>query len=137
MHIKRLWWAHVGPNSGDVGSTRTLSQDGSSRVLVDFGLAGQKGSDVSAREATLKLVAASSQLKALQRVLTALGADVGLEPPGAHSETAEDGATWIPRNTIVRDVFQELGNVATPASHARAALVRRSGPGFGPGTAKQ
>ncbi|KAK9814207.1 hypothetical protein WJX72_002306 [[Myrmecia] bisecta] len=80
-------------------------------------LEGQKGSDVSAREATRKMVAATRQLRALQQVLTALG--VTNSEAQAVLATIDDlkssGAScatpmWAARNTIVRDALNEISN---------------------------
>ena len=73
--------------------------------------AGQKGSDVSARESTRKIVAASRQLEALQSILNALGvapASSTQQPPIQNNRVNE--AYWTPKNTIVRDVLNEIGN---------------------------
>ena len=74
--------------------------------------AGQKGSDVSARESTRKIVAASRQLEALHSILQAL--DVPLLSTGSIQTPMKNNrvnkAYWTPKNTIVRDVLNEIGN---------------------------
>lgn len=74
--------------------------------------AGQKGSDVSAREATRKIVAASRQLNALHSILDTLGQpmhnDSFLQTPMRNNKVNK--AYWTPKNTIVRDVLNEIGN---------------------------
>ena len=70
-------------------------------------LAGQKGSDVSAREATRKIVAARRQLALLASVLHAAGIAPSHELSAA---AAADDAARVhgPRNTIVRSVLKGL-----------------------------
>lgn len=93
--------------------------------------AGQKGSDVSAREATKKLVAATKQMHALQAVLqdihgvtATIPQDTGVDSKlpasdeNAKSAAAEAGP-WAARNTIVRDVLNELTNAAQKARRTR------------------
>ena len=73
--------------------------------------AGQKGSDVSARDSTRKIVAASRQLEALQSILRALGVSPissSEQPPIQNNRV--NTAHWTPKNTIVRDVLNEIGN---------------------------
>ena len=87
--------------------------------------AGQKGSDVSAREATKKLVAATKQMHALQAVLQDVHASVsssdatsgGLDGRSQHADeclrsAAAEAGPWAAKNTIVRDVLNELTNAA-------------------------
>ena len=87
--------------------------------------AGQKGSDVSAREATKKLVAAAKQMHALQAVLQDVHASVscsdgtsgafdGKAPNADESvrSAAAEAGPWAAKNTIVRDVLNELTNAA-------------------------
>ncbi len=76
--------------------------------------AGQKGSDVSAKEATRKIVSASRQLQALQALLTAVGAPVlsGKEDSPQRGGPKSARASWVPRNTVVRDALNEIGNQA-------------------------
>ena len=75
---------------------------------------GQKGSDVLAREATVKLVAVTQQHTALQDLLTSLGARGGTpkaaRPPGSSGKV-------LGRNMIVRGALAELTNAQL--SHAR------------------
>ena len=94
-------------------------------------LTGQKGSDVSAREATKKLVSATKQMHALQAVLQDIhGASMvtaqqqqHLEPRMQSSDEngsamAEQAGPWAAKNTIVKDVLRELTN-ATRQSRTR------------------
>lgn len=69
--------------------------------------AGQKGSDRSAKEATRKVVAATRQLAALEAVLNALGARIPLGKEDA--AVGREGVKCIGKNTIVRDVLNEIG----------------------------
>ena len=90
----------------------------------DLSHAGQKGSDVSAREATKKLVAAAKQMHALQAVLgdvhdASSTESVGTAPKETVSSLIENASSaaaqagpWAARNTIVRDVLNELTNAA-------------------------
>ncbi len=70
-------------------------------------LAGQKGSDVSAREATVKLIAVIQQHRALTDLLSSLGvrADTpkAMRPPGSIGKL-------LGRNMIVRSALAELSN---------------------------
>lgn len=82
---------------------------------------GQKGSDVSAREATRKIVAARRQLAAVRAVLAAAGLAPNKAEQAQHAAHAH-GAGWTgsedgdaaaggqrgPRNTIVRSVLRGL-----------------------------
>lgn len=108
---------------------------------------GQKGSDVTAREATRKLVAAATQVDALQQVIervdsTALAHGIQLvhyEPKQALPAPEETGEElvprsahvvvqpnlWQPKNTIVRGTFRET--VATRASGAAAVAAAGKG----------
>lgn len=73
------------------------------------GLPGEKGSDVSAREATRKMVAARRQLLGLHQVLTALpGVAPAKELAAAAAEAADGLRAHAPRNTIVRSVLKGL-----------------------------
>ena len=102
------------------------------RQKAAMNVAGQKGSDVSAREATRKLVAATKQMHALQAVLEDVHGLVALgsEHTGAATERKLQGAeenarsaepgSWAAKNTIVRDVLNELTN----AQKARTRLHR-------------
>lgn len=85
------------------GVLRMLSHKHKSAATYLSKLEGQKGSDVSARQATKALVAVSSQLTALRMVLKATG--VGEE--GVVGPLQSDN---MPRgkNTIVRSVLAEL-----------------------------
>ena len=76
--------------------------------------AGQKGSDASAKEATRKIVAATRQLQYLHAILAAVGMPV---PSGKEESPPRGGAkssrtSWVPRNTLVRDALNEIGNQA-------------------------
>ncbi len=86
---------------------------------------GQKGSDVSAREATRKLVAATKQMHALHAILqdvhdSELGphhvseaTDKKLQSSDENARSAAAAAgPWAAKNTIVRDVLHELTNAA-------------------------
>ncbi|KAA6419435.1 MAG: abnormal spindle-like microcephaly-associated protein [Trebouxia sp. A1-2] len=88
-------------------------------------LEGQKGSDVSAREATRKLVAATKQMHALHAILQDVHAsEVGPQKASeatdkklqSSDEDARSAAAaagpWAAKNTIVRDVLHELTNAA-------------------------
>ena len=87
-------------------------------------LTGQKGSDVSAREATKKLVSATKQMHALQAVLQDIhGASMvtaqqqHLEPRVQSSDEngsamAEQAGPWAAKNTIVKDGLRELTNAS-------------------------
>jgi hypothetical protein len=72
------------------------------------GCAGAKGSDVSAREATRKMVAARRQLVSLHRILTAIPGAVPSKELSAAAAEAHEGLAHAPRNTIVRDVLKNL-----------------------------
>lgn len=88
-------------------------------------VAGQKGSDVSAREATKKLVAATKQMHALQAVLQ----DIHVVSPDAVTKlqasdenaksVAAEAGPWAAKNTIVRDVLNELTNAAHKSRRTR------------------
>jgi hypothetical protein len=69
---------------------------------------------VSAKEATRKIVSASRQLQALQAILTAVGAPVlsGKEESPQRGGGKSVRASWVPRNTVVRDALNEIGNQA-------------------------
>ena len=105
---------------------------------------GQKGSDVSAREATKKLVSATKQMHALQAVLQdILGAKQATAQHQQHldprqqssdesgSAMAEQAGPWAAKNTIVKDVLRELTNASrqsrtrlqTGSQHRSAAAV--------------
>jgi len=86
---------------------------------------GQKGSDVSAREATRKLVAATKQMHALHAILQDVHAsefgpqnaseatDKKLQSSDQNARSAAAAAgPWAAKNTIVRDVLHELTNAA-------------------------
>ena len=66
---------------------------------------------MSAREATRKIVSATRQLQVLHKVLSNVGAPA---PNGGADESPlrskADRASWAPRNTIVRDALNEIGN---------------------------
>ena len=69
--------------------------------------AGQKGSDVSAREATVKLIAVTQQHRALTDLLSSLGVRAGTSkavlPPDSTGKL-------LGRNMIVRSALAELSN---------------------------
>ena len=86
---------------------------------------GQKGSDVSAREATRKLVAATKQMHALHAILQDVHAsefgqqnasdatDKKLQSSDENARSAAAAAgPWAAKNTIVKDVLHELTNAA-------------------------
>lgn len=92
---------------------------------LDSVATGQKGSDVSAREATRKLVAATKQMHALHAILQDVHAsEVGPQKASeatdkklqSSDEDARSAAAaagpWAAKNTIVRDVLHELTNAA-------------------------
>lgn len=92
---------------------------------LEFVATGQKGSDVSAREATRKLVAATKQMHALHAILQDVHASE-FRPQNASEATDEKvqssdenarsaaaaAGPWAAKNTIVRDVLHELTNAA-------------------------
>ena len=83
------------------------------KVLIYFAnpRVGQKGSDVSARDSTRKIVAASRQLEALQSILSSLGVSpLGTAEQQPIQNNRVNTAYWTPKNTIVRDVLNEIGN---------------------------
>ncbi len=86
---------------------------------------GQKGSDVSAREATRKLVAATKQMHALNAILqdvhaSEVGPQHASEATDRKLQSSDENAIsaaaaagpWAAKNTIVRDVLHELTNAA-------------------------
>ncbi len=106
-------------------------------------VAGQKGSDVSAREATKKLVAATKQMHALQAVLQdihisdsswpqhtggAVVEKVQSSDENARSAAAEAGP-WAAKNTIVRDVLNELTNAAQKSRTRLRIVSQQTAPG--------
>ena len=67
---------------------------------------------MSAREATRKIVSATRQLQVLHKILSNVGAPA---PSGGAADESPlraktDRASWAPRNTIVRDALNEIGN---------------------------
>ena len=103
--------------------TSVLGQKPEATKILLF--AGQKGSDVSAREATKKLVAATKQMHALQAVLqdihgvtAAMSQKLQASDENAKFEAAEAGP-WAAKNTIVRDVLNELTNAAQKSRRKR------------------
>lgn len=102
-------------NYNDIWDNFTfLSRDPGGKINADrvVKIAGQKGSDVSARDSTRKIVAASRQLEALQSILKALGVphiNPNVEHPPIQNNRVNK-AYWTPKNTIVRDVLNEIGN---------------------------
>lgn len=92
-------------------------------------VAGQKGSDVSAREATKKLVAATKQIHALQAVLQDIhvvspDAVAKLQAPDENAKSvAAEAGPWAAKNTIVRDVLNELTNAAHKSRRTRLQVV--------------
>ncbi len=78
-----------------------LKLDGDRKYLTK--LEQQKGSDVSARQATKALLAGQRQLRALRAVLAATGAsrEGGAEGGGAEEELR------LGKNTLVRAVLRE------------------------------
>ena len=77
-------------------------------------VAGQKGSDVSAREATVKLIAVTQQHKALQDLLASLGARGGT--PKSARRPGCSGKV-LGRNMIVRGALAELTNAQSSHHH--------------------
>lgn len=106
---------------------------------------GQKGSDVTAREATRKLVSAATQVDALQQVIERVDStaaahgievvhhqtkqalpaadpeDQALVPRSAHVVVQPN--LWQPKNTIVRGTFRETVATRAGASAAAAAAA--------------
>ena len=85
---------------------------------------GQKGSDVSAREATKKLVAATKQMHALQAVLQVIHDAVNTDKKSHSADesarcAAAEAGPWAAKNTIVRDVLNELTNLAQKTRKTR------------------
>lgn len=79
-----------------------LKQDGDRKYLLK--LEQQKGSDVSARQATKALLATSRQLKALRAVLGATGASS--EGQGGAGGVSEE-PLHLGKNTLVRAVLRQ------------------------------
>ncbi|KAK9905711.1 hypothetical protein WJX75_004975 [Coccomyxa subellipsoidea] len=104
--------ARLGANGQTVKQLESLGQlltrklDMESKYLNR--LEGAKGSDVSAREATRKMVAARRQLVSLHRILTAIPGAVPSKELSAAAAEAHEGLAHAPRNTIVRDVLKNL-----------------------------
>lgn len=93
------------------GVARLLGHKLNSAKIYLAKLESQKGSDVSARQATRALVAVSNQLAALGRVLRTIGAsDVDEVLGGAERRTSLEIPVVRGKNTIVRSVLAELTN---------------------------
>lgn len=114
----------------------TLRATAISAKQLLFPVAGQKGSDVSAREATKKVVAATKQMHALEAVLQDIhvlplhapqdaSAKLQASDENAKSVAAEAGP-WAARNTIVRDVLNELTNAAHKSRRTRLQGIPRA-----------
>ncbi|BDA47247.1 probable abnormal spindle-like microcephaly-associated protein homolog [Coccomyxa sp. Obi] len=71
-------------------------------------LEGEKGSDVSAREATRKMVAARRQLVSLHQILSAVPGIAPSRELAVAAAEAHEGLAHAPRNTIVRDVLKGM-----------------------------
>jgi len=90
-----------------------MQETGNKRFEI-YSCAGQKGSDASAKEATRKIVSASRQLQVLQAILTTVGVPIlsGKEESPQKGGAKSARASWVPRNTVVRDALNEIGNQA-------------------------
>ena len=94
--------------------------------------AGQKGSDVSAREATRRLVSATKQAHALQRMLGSIHAEANGQASTQSKSTEEQAKAtaaaagpWAAKNTIVRDVLNELTNATRAPRQTRSKVSKQ------------
>lgn len=76
---------------------------------------GQKGSDASAREATMKMMAATQQLNSLRQLLLSIGDTVA-------ADRVAETPHKLGRNTIVRGALQELCNTQQTAHRPRQSM---------------
>ena len=80
---------------------------------------------MTARETTKRLVSAAKQARALQAVLDSISAALSDSRPRRNMHEEEQGritvtaGPWAAKNTIVRDVLNELTNATRVAKHVQ------------------
>lgn len=147
--LKRAWAVLAATSATSLSATASERQACKPHRCCILFSAGQKGSDVTAREATRKLVSAATQVDALQQVIERvdhLAAAYGIEvvhhqtqakpalpaaetpgqelvPRSAHVVVQPN--LWQPKNTIVRGTFRETVATRAGTNAAAAASVAK------------